>query len=182
MEIDPAAPPSCLDPAEIDYICQHAARTPPGCFVEIGVYKGGFAYYLAKLARAQKRALYLYDTFEGTPYQGAPDIVAKGSFADTSVEAVSVAIPGATCVKGVFPESAIETGPIAFVHLDVDQYDAYKTILPYLVPRMTSGGLIWLADYYVYPGAHQATNEFLQALSSRQVGLQIISHAALKIT
>jgi predicted O-methyltransferase YrrM len=162
LEIDPAAPQSCLDPAEIDYICQFAARTGPGCFLEVGVYKGGFAYYLAKLARAQGRQLYLYDTFEGTPYE-APgvDTVAAGSFADTSVEAVRAAIPDAICLPGLFPDSAVPMPPIAFVHLDVDQYEGYKQILPYLEARMAPGGVIWLADYFVYRGANAATNEFM---------------------
>jgi hypothetical protein len=180
MEIDPNAPPSCLDPAEIDYICQQASRTPPGAFLEIGVYKGGLAYYLAKVARLQKRQLYLFDTFTGTPHQCQLDTVEAGSFSDTSVDAVQAAIPDAICIPGIFPtESAIETGPIAFVHLDVDQYEAYRDILPWLAPRMARpGGMIWLADMLVYKGAAVAIREFMQANPGTCGNLQV-RHAML---
>ena len=32
-----------------------AASTPPGAFVEVGVYRGGTAWHLAQLAEQQKR-------------------------------------------------------------------------------------------------------------------------------
>src|SRR5208337_749198 len=58
-------PPSFLSPEEILRVCKKAEQTPYGMFVEVGCYRGGLAYHLANVARAQSRPLYLYDTFTG---------------------------------------------------------------------------------------------------------------------
>jgi O-methyltransferase len=158
-----SAPRSLVDGEVAAAMCRLAAKSPPGCFVEVGVYQGGTAWHLAKVALEQSRELYLYDTFYGIPYRDQDDSHQVGDFGDTSAAEVQAAIPSATVVAGLFPESAYEDmGPIAFVHLDCDQYLSYRNALDYLTVRMPAGGLIWLDDYECLNGATRAVNEHLQ--------------------
>lgn len=142
--------------AEIGWLCR---LTPPGCFVEVGVYQGGSAWYLEQIAREQGRALFLYDTFCGIPYQDAIDAHRVGDFSDTSYEAVSALLPRAHVIRGVFPGSAVEMPPVAFAHLDCDQYRSVKEAAMYLRPRMVRGGIMWFDDSPCLEGARQATAE-----------------------
>lgn len=159
------SPPHSLVSGEVAAaMCVHAARCPPGCLVEVGVYHGGTAWHLAKVAAAQARTLYLYDTFSGIPYadRAAGDSHGVGDFRDTSAAQVRVDIPDAIVVEGVFPCSALDMEPIAFVHLDCDQYQSYREALDYLVLRLVPGGLVWLDDYECLAGATRAVDEHLR--------------------
>lgn len=138
---------------------QAARATPAGCFVEVGVYKGGTSWFLNQLALDQDRALYLYDTFTGIPYKGPDDSHSVGDFADTSFEEVCELIPEAFTVKGIFPASAIDMPPVAFAHLDCDQYQSVKESLDYLLPRMVPKGVIWFDDSPCLAGACRAAEE-----------------------
>lgn len=138
-----------------------ARSTPQGCFVEVGVYRGGTAQYLYELALEQQRLLYLYDTFTGIPHS-APDKGDShkiGDFADTSEEAIRAAFPWCQVVAGVFPESAVHMPSVAFAHLDCDQYKSVLDSLHYLAPKMVKDGVIWLDDCCLQ-GALTAANEF----------------------
>jgi O-methyltransferase len=128
--------------------------------VEVGVYKGGTAYHLAEVAMEQGRAIYLYDTFTGIPWKDEIDTHPIGDFGDTSADAVRAAIPYAKVLEGVFPDTLVEMGPIAFVHLDVDQYRSYMDCLRVLVPMMVPGGAMVFDDYGWLDGATVAVNEF----------------------
>ena len=172
-----AAPPHSLVSGEVAAaLCARAAQTPPGCFVEVGVFQGGTAWHLAQVAEAQNRALYLYDTFCGIPYKGERDSHQVGDFKETSADAVHRDVPYATIIEGVFPESALEMGPIAFVHLDCDQYESYRSALEYFGPRMVRGGIIWLDDFGCLAGADHAVLEFM---ASAGVGLKQAEKAYL---
>jgi O-methyltransferase len=155
-------PHSLVSPDVARALCERAMRTPPGAFVEVGVYHGGTAWHLAKVAAAQGRPLYLYDTFTGIPHAGSVDSHRIGDFADVSIEQVMRDIPYATVVAGVFPRAALSMGRIAFVHLDVDQYRSYKEALEYFESRMVRGGVIWCDDVPPLPGAALAVTEFVR--------------------
>lgn len=139
-----------------------AQSTPAGAFVEVGVYKGGTAWHLSKAAEEQNRSCYLYDTFTGIPYKASMDHHPVGDFGNTSAQEVKEAIPYATVIEGIFPQSAIEMGPIAFVHLDVDQYQSYQEAFAYFQPRMVKGGIIWCDDVGCLAGADLAFKEFCE--------------------
>lgn len=139
-----------------------AQECPDGCFVEVGVYKGGTAWYLNELAKKQRRLLFLYDTFTGIPYQDEIDLMKVGTFGDTSYEQVKAALPYATTIKGIFPESAVPMPPIAFAHLDCDQYRSIKESVAYLKPLMMTGGVIWFDDYGCLAGATKAVDELFE--------------------
>jgi hypothetical protein len=140
-------------------MCGIAAGLPEGCFVEVGVYKGGCAQQFEFLAVQQGRKMFAYDTFTGIPYRCDKDSHKVGDFNDTSYEAVKAGLPNTTVVQGVFPASAVEMPPIAFVHLDCDQYQSIKDSVEYLKDKMVEGGVMIFDDYGCLPGATEAVDE-----------------------
>lgn len=158
-------PHSLVDPAVARALCRLATTCPPGCLLEVGVWKGGTAWHLAIAAQEQGRTLYLYDTFTGIPHAD-PDMGDShkvGDFSDgTSYAQVQMDIPTAIVVQGVFPESAMDMEPIAFAHLDCDQYRSYRDSIDHILPRMPAGGCIWLDDYDCLAGANRAVDEIVR--------------------
>ncbi|HQQ81929.1 MAG TPA: class I SAM-dependent methyltransferase [Cyclobacteriaceae bacterium] len=153
-------PFSLVAPDHIADLLNMAAATPAGAFVEIGVYRGGTAFHLDRLAKEQGRFCYLYDTFEGIPYTSPVDHHQVGDFADASFEDIVKMVKVSTVVKGIFPESAISMrGPIAFVHLDCDQHKSIIDSCLYLEPMMVKGGVMWFDDSPVLSGAEKAVME-----------------------
>lgn len=136
-----------------------AIDSPKGSFVEIGVYKGGTAWWLDKIAQIQNRKLYLYDTFTGQPHAIELDKHQIGEFQDTDYETVKALFPEASTIKGIFPESAVEMGKIAFVHMDCDQYQSIKDSVLYLWPHLVEDGIIWFDDSPCLEGAKKAVAE-----------------------
>lgn len=143
----------------MERLLQIAARTPTGAFVEVGVYQGGSAARLSNLADLQGRSIYLYDTFTGIPYRDPIDIHPVGDFSDTDQRLVRALCPNAIITAGCFPDSAVPMGPIAFAHLDCDQYRAYSESIDYLLPFMVRGGVMWFDDAPYLEGATQAVTE-----------------------
>jgi O-methyltransferase len=136
--------------------------TPEGCFVELGVYQGGSAYPLYLVAEEQGRKLFLYDTFTGIPYKSSVDSHEIGDFRDTSAESVSRMMPKATVVQGIFPFSVVKMPPIAFCHIDADQYDSIRMAIWIFGPRMVKGGIMWFDDVGCLDGANKAYNEWVK--------------------
>lgn len=152
------SPPSTVIPLEQMQVLMHyASRAPHGAIAEVGVYRGGSAWFLAQLGRP----LFLYDTFEGIPFQGDLDGNHVGKFADTSMEAVQAAVPAATVVKGLFPTSLVEMPPLAFVHVDCDQYASVRACIETFPRLMVPGGFMLFDDFGVpdCQGATQAVVE-----------------------
>lgn len=141
MSLPSAVPEYCID----DLITP-AKTAPSGAFVEVGVYQGGTAWHLTELCKEQNRPIFLYDTFEGIPYTSDMDYHKVGDFNDTDYETVKNALPYATVVKGLFPASAVEMPPIAFLHLDCDQYQSVVDSIAYLKDNLVPGCIIWFDD------------------------------------
>lgn len=156
MEPEAGAPDTLLGQIALDSICEIARKCPPGCIVEFGVYKGGSAWHLAKVAREQGRQLHLYDTFTGIPYRIEMDNHQVGDFADGDYAGVCAAIPDAHVHKGIFPDTLVDMGPVAFVHVDADQYQSIKAAIDVLGPLMVKGGAMIFDDVPVLRGATQA--------------------------
>lgn len=143
-------PYSLLTQASLDSLEALARSAPKGAFAEVGVYCGGSAAVLYRVAQEQGRELFLYDTFKGTPFhREGLDGNRKGSFADTDFLEIIRLFPKATITRGIFPASAIPMGPVAFVHADADQYDSTKAICEHFPPLMVEGGMILFDDYGV---------------------------------
>lgn len=136
-----------------------ARKSPRGAFVEVGVFQGGTAAQLYDLAREQHRRLYLYDTFCGIPCRDDIDNHHVGDFADCDEGIVRGLFPDAVITAGFFPDSAVPMEPIAFVHLDCDQYRSYCESIDYLLPLMVPGGVMWFDDAPDMPGACKAVTE-----------------------
>lgn len=53
--------------------------------------------------------------------------------------------------------------------MDCDLYESYRTVLGGLWPRLTTGGMVFLDEYYSlkFPGARIATDEFRENVSAR---------------
>lgn len=163
-----ASPPTLVAPGKVQAMLElaagAAAAAPAGAFAEFGVYKGGTAWCLARLAREHKRELWLFDTFNGIPCADpAIDYHKVGDFGDTSLEAVKARIPDAVFVPGVFPQSVAsrELPKFAFVHVDADQYESVKAACEVFGPLMLPGGVMWFDDYRcaTTPGATKAVDE-----------------------
>jgi O-methyltransferase len=131
-----------------------------GCFVEVGVYKGGSAKYLYDLARESGRLLHLFDTFTGIPMKSGIDFHQVGDFGDVDVEALWLEMPNAIYHMGVFPETLKDDlNDIAFIHADVDQYETQKAINKELWPRVRPGGIMLIDDYTHLRSINTAMNE-----------------------
>jgi O-methyltransferase len=137
-----------------------AEETPSGCFVEFGVYQGGSAWHLADLAIRQGRECHLFDTFTGIPERTEFDLQhVVGDFGDTDVEAVKTAIPSAIFHVGVFPATMSDIGPIAFVHVDCDQYISAVAAIEHFMPLMVVGSIMLFDDYWCTSGVTKAVDE-----------------------
>lgn len=153
---------SLISMDNIQVMMNVASVTPPGPFIEIGVYRGGSAYCLSQLATSQFRKLHLFDTFSGMPEKSEIDTHEIGDFADTDVERIKEFIPDATFHVGMFPGTMPDglTG-IAFAHVDCDQYESVKAACMILPRRMMRGGIIYFDDYGCLAGATAAVDEVL---------------------
>lgn len=157
-------PASLVGPQHLIEMIAAAALTPMGCFVEVGVYQGGSAFWLSQVAEASCRELYLFDTFSGIPYQDEGDSHQVGEFSDVDLVAVRAALPYAEIIPGIFPASAYGLlPPVAFAHLDCDQHRSVKSASEFLVPLMVPGGVIWFDDSPVIPAARRAAVEVFGA-------------------
>lgn len=163
--------PSAVSSDVIERMISTAQKTPEGCFIEVGVYKGGTASHLTELAIKQKRKIYLYDTFEGMPFHDKVDLHKVGDFADTDYNSVKLSLPYANVIKGIFPQSAIEMPAIAFAHLDVDQYLSYKSSISYIKNKIVKGGIIWIDDYSM-KGCRLAVQEEFEEKLIKKIGNQ----------
>lgn len=141
------APASLLGPTQAMRTAELASATPAGCFVEVGVYKGGSAWHLAQVAIGQNRALHLFDTFTGIPFKGPSDQHEVGDFADVTLADVQRAIPSATFYVGIFPDTLPDDlDDIAFVHCDCDQLASVQNVVEELSSRMVLGGVMAFDD------------------------------------
>lgn len=172
------APNEQIGPQTIEQLLACARATPAGgCFVEIGVFQGGSAMHLYRLALEQGRKLYLYDTFDGMPYhEPGLDSHPLGDFANTDIDRVMRLCPAAIITAGVFPDSAIPMEPIAFAHIDVDNYRCVKESARYLRHGMLEGGVMWFDDSPCLAGAAKATHEiFGEALKLSSSGQHYVT-------
>lgn len=158
-----AVPPSLVRHGTIMAMLAIATAMPAGAFAELGVYQGGTAWWLGHVARSQARELWLFDTFTGIPNADAVDLHKVGDFGDTSLAQIEALIHDAIIVPGVFPGSAqgYALPPLAFAHVDADQYSSVKAACEVFGPLMVPGGVMWFDDYGCpsTPGATQAVDE-----------------------
>jgi len=151
-----------------------------GDVIECGVYRGGSLAQIATVLKARRpeKRVFGVDTFEGHPYDYEQDIPEggkvlhhKGLFAKSQLEKVRLYLgeAGLTNVKlfkGLVEEvlpKELDNERFCFAHLDLDLYKSTKSALSFLVPRMTTGGIIVFDDYgnHESPGVTRAVDEIL---------------------
>jgi O-methyltransferase len=158
-------------------LVRQTARVP-GDLAEVGVYMGGTAKLLARLAAVQKRLL-LFDTFSGMPDTNADiDFHRRGDFADASLDSVRAFLHGCPNIEiypGLFPESASTVHGRAFslVHVDVDVHASVVACCEFFYPRLSPGGVLVFDDYGMVtcPGAKRAVDDFFASTVDRPIYL-----------
>lgn len=155
--------PSIVAPSQLVANTRLASTTPPGAFAEVGVYRGGSAALLYQVAQMQRRSLYLFDTFTGTPYSidGLDKHKVDAEFAAPGAEAqIRAQLPDAKLYVGIYPDThPIAMPPLAFVHCDCDQYDSYIAVIERMWPLVVPGGILLFDDYPYLAGAKRAVEE-----------------------
>lgn len=152
---------SLIPPIVLSALVLTARTTPPGPWVEVGVYNGGSALELYR-ARGD-RPLHLFDTFEGIPFSEPDkgDQHGVGEFdGRANLPALQQAMPDAMFHAGVFPDTLPDDlRGVAFAHIDADQYKSIKDCIIHLWPRMVLGGIMWFDDFSALAGARNAVME-----------------------
>ncbi len=132
---------------------------------ECGVHQGKTSCQLAEM---HPRILRLFDTFTGRPPIGPEDGTQLGEgtqFTDTSLEMVRQRLPQpwVVCHAGMIPDTfmGLEQARISFAYLDLDLYRSTRDALAFVIPRLTSGGVIVVHDYGTrhWPGVSRAVDE-----------------------
>lgn len=160
-----------------------------GEFVESGVYQGTQCMFIALTLQclgATKRAIYLYDTFEGMPQPGEMDLdLNKGMPAieiwnkkerdgiadwnyctiDRVKELVLATGYGEShfvFVKGKVQDTLRQTRPdrIALLRLDTDFYESTKAEMNELFPRLSERGVFIVDGYGRWAGQSRAVDEY----------------------
>ncbi len=140
-----------------------------GEVAEAGVFRGEFAQYI-NFYFPHKR-LYLFDTFEGFDdrdfkYEQEESFTDAKHISETSVVWVMNKMKYKENViikKGYFPDTT--TGIVdqfCFVNLDMDLYKPTLEGLRFFYPKMNSGGIILIHDYFskVFPNVKRAVEDF----------------------
>lgn len=141
-----------------------------GSFIEIGSFRGGGALHVSNGDSA--RRVIVCDSFEG--FGGLHETLDTGfghhMFTDTSRIAVEQLFTSrgrdALVIAGFFPQSAagIDLGPLSFVHLDVDVFQATRDSLAFIRPLMTPRSMIVLDDFKRgAQGVDRAVEQFVSA-------------------
>jgi hypothetical protein len=170
-----------------------------GSIVECGTWRGGMIAGIADVLGSSRKYC-LFDSYQGLP--PAKEIDGAGALAwqsdktseryrdncTASEEEARCAMSRSTAkdyqiIKGWFedtlPKFTSEV-PIALLRLDADWYESTKCILEHFAPRVASGGMIIVDDYYTWEGCTIAVNEFAalkkwKISQSRYAGICFIS-------
>jgi O-methyltransferase len=129
-----------------------------GSFAEFGVYRGGTAYLtLATAALPPGRRFYLFDTFSGIPSEDLTAAESRnglgGELADTSRAYVERLLDPWRSVIEIQEGNVLETlpnmetGPLGYVHLDLNASSPTRAALEYVYPRLLAGASVVFDDY-----------------------------------
>jgi O-methyltransferase len=144
-------------------------------FLEIGAFRGGSAYFLARTAEryaTERVELTAVDTFEGHSAEDLPSgeegVHKEGTFSATSVEEVREYLspfPFVEVVQGRIQDVAPTLeGELHLVHIDVDIYAPTRFALGMVAEQLVPGGIAIVDDYgfTTCPGARRALDEFIE--------------------
>jgi predicted O-methyltransferase YrrM len=142
--------------------------------VEVGVYHGGSARFIADTLLASRRRprLYLCDTFAGHA-RTDPELDTTHhnahKFEDANVDDTAAYVADyekAQVVVGDIVETSEKLAEerFAFVHVDVDVYPATDFCLRFFSPRLAEGAVLVIDDYgfLTCPGSKRAADDFIE--------------------
>ena len=153
----------------------------PGDVVEVGSYRGGSAYFIAKAfvtIGGDEVPMHVVDTFEGHPAQAISEhdpFHTAGQFGGTSYDQVREFLSPfqklqvhKSDVSELLPR--LDEAVYRLVHIDTDLYTPTIDCLRYFGGRMSKGGVIVLDDYASKncPGVPKATAEYLESTDAFQ--------------
>lgn len=168
----------------------------PGAFAEFGVYRAGNAFMIFGVTEIAERQcpFHLFDTYEGIPSdrltEGEVEKGFGGRLADTSVEYVeqrlarwqsSVRIHEGD-IFTVLPR--VETGDLAFAHLDLNASEPTGCALQYAYPRLVAGGALVFDDYgwQKYADQRKVIDDFFSDLPEEPIALPTGQAVVLKVS
>jgi O-methyltransferase len=124
-------------------------------FAEFGVYRGGCAFMA--LSFTTNSPMFLFDTFAGIPRTNlSADEKAHGlggQLSNTSVDYVEKRLSRwkdriTMCPGDIFEtRDTYESGPLSFVHIDLNAAAPTAVALEYAYPRMVPGATVLFDDY-----------------------------------
>jgi O-methyltransferase len=151
------------------------ARTLPGDYAEFGVYRGGCSrMVLATAGLDRARRLHLFDTFEGIPHDNLTERERGAEFggrlSDTSVDYVAGLLKPWGEIPRFWPGDvfdtvpSVDTGPLAFVHLDLNAAAPTRHVLEHVYDRLVPGGIVVFDDYgwLEYEDQRRSIDDFLR--------------------
>jgi hypothetical protein len=157
--------------------------------IELGVYRGGNAFFMAKLlAELYPGAkVYAFDTYAGMPKtQRGIDLHVAGDFADASLDEIKQAahdrgIRNIEFVKGDVRDTLSGfQAPVGLAHIDLDIYDPIAYAQDIMWERLVPGGYLVYDDATVASclGATRAVEEFLvkHGIHSEQIYPHFVFH------
>ena len=152
-----------------------------GSIIECGVWRGGMIAGIAEVM-GNNRHYYLFDSFEGLPeakeIDGETAIAwqadkesaiyydnckAEMEWAQKAMKLANVS-DKTSFIKGWFDDTVPQfktDEQIAVLRLDGDWYDSTMVCLEHLFPKVATGGLIILDDYYAWDGCSKALHDYL---------------------
>lgn len=162
--------------------------------LEIGVYKGGGSYFLAKSAQALFKVpieQYAVDTFEGHSSKDLPTGKegghVPGLFDKTGYEDVLNYLSKFSFIKTIKGriQDVLSSLPETFdlIHLDVDIYEPTLFSLNYFGKNMHQGGIIIVDDYgfTTCPGIRKAIEQYLEENPETFVRFELLTGQCLLI-
>jgi hypothetical protein len=178
-------------------------RGVPGDFVEFGVHRGGTAAVLAAaLLNEPGRHLHLFDRWGDLPeptdedgfrketHSRANKLETIATLNDTLATAkrlveVDVGFPRdrVTYYQGWFNDTIKQYpgNPIAYVSIDTDYYESTVPVLAMCERYASPQAVFFMDDYSAWPGARQATDEFLARTKRRtRLSLTPMGRAVLR--
>jgi hypothetical protein len=136
-----------------------------GDFVECGVWRGGASIF-ARACLNPSRKVWLYDSFDGLPYDEREPEYSSMQFLKVSKQEVQRNFDrfelnhNVEFVPGYFCDTLKHhTSPISILRADGDMYSSTMDILNALYDKVSSGGAIIIDDYCLPPCA-QAVQEY----------------------
>lgn len=174
-----------LTQSKLDFLWEAVCVIPEGDIVEVGSWMGGSSLVLTASANLNKpnSKIYICDTFKGIALAGPNDNHHKdGDFTGSSKEHVhrllsTFRLSNFKIAEGIFPNETaelVDTDKISFLHIDVDVYEGYMSILKWAQDKLVPGAIIVFDDYSAWSckGAKLAVDEYFSSRSDFELFLR----------